>query len=171
MKKLLVVVDMQKDFVDGSLDTPEAVEIVPVVVEKVKDAKEEETDIVFTRDTHGEDYLKTQEGRRLPVVHCVEGTPGWEIIGALKPYAEKVIDKPTFGSTQLAHFAVQRKYTDIELVGLCTDICVVSNALLLKAALPEANISVDASCCAGSTPEAHACALQAMKSLQIEVVE
>ena len=85
MKKLLVVVDMQKDFVDGSLGTPEAVEIVPGVVEKVKDAKEEETDIVFTRDTHGEDYLKTQEGRKLPVVHCVEGTPGWEIVGVLKP--------------------------------------------------------------------------------------
>ena len=112
----------------------------------------------------------SQVGSNLPVVHCVEGTPGWEIVGALKPYAEKVIDKPTFGSTQLAHFAAQRKYTDIELVGLCTDICVVSNALLLKAALPEANISVDASCCAGVTPESHKAALETMKMCQIDIL-
>lgn len=170
MRKLLVVVDMQNDFVDGSLGTKEAKEIVANVVEKIKDAREEETDILFTRDTHQENYLDTQEGRKLPVVHCVEGTHGWEIIGVLKPYVTKVLDKPTFGSTVLAHFASRREYTDIELVGLCTDICVVSNALLLKAALPEAHISVDASCCAGVTPKSHEAALTTMQMCQIEIL-
>lgn len=170
MKKLLVVVDMQNDFVDGSLGTKEAQEILPNVLEKVKDAKEEESDIIFTRDTHDGDYLKTQEGKNLPVVHCVEGTKGWEIVNILKPYAGKVIDKPTFGSTELAHYVAQRKYTEIELIGLCTDICVVSNALLLKAALPEASISVDASCCAGVTPESHEAALATMQMCQIEII-
>lgn len=169
MKKLLVVVDMQNDFVDGSLGTAEAQEIVSNVLEKVKDAKEEETDIVFTRDTHQKDYLNSQEGRKLPVEHCIEETRGWEIIDILKPYANKIMDKPTFGSTELAHFAAHRKYTDIELVGLCTDICVVSNALLLKAALPEAKISVDAACCAGVTPESHEAALTTMQMCQIEI--
>lgn len=169
MKKLLVVVDMQKDFVDGSLGTKEAVEIVANVVEKVKDAREEETDIVFTRDTHPVDYLRTQEGQKLPVEHCIQGTCGWEIVDVLKPYAEKIMDKPTFGSTELMHFAEKRGYTDIELVGLCTDICVVSNALLLKAALPEARISVDASCCAGVTPESHEAALATMRMCQVEI--
>ena len=170
MKKLLVVVDMQNDFVDGSLGTKEAKEIVANVVDKIKDAREEETDIIFTRDTHQENYLSTREGRKLPVVHCIEGTHGWEIVGALKPYVTKVLDKPTFGSTVLAHFASRREYTDIELVGLCTDICVISNALLLKAALPEANISVDASCCAGVTPESHEAALTTMQMCQIEIL-
>lgn len=169
MKKLLVVVDMQNDFVDGALGTKEAQEIVTSVIEKVKDAKEEETDIVFTRDTHQENYLNTQEGKHLPVVHCVENTDGWEIIDILKPYANKIIDKPTFGSTELAHFAARGKYTEIELVGLCTDICVVSNALLLKAALPEAQISVDAACCAGVTPASHEAALTTMQMCQIDI--
>lgn len=169
MKKLLVVVDMQKDFVDGGLGTKEACDIVGNVLDKVKDAKEDETDIVFTRDTHEENYLRTQEGRYLPVVHCVKGTPGWEIVECLKPYAWKVIDKTTFGSTELAHYAAQHRYTEIELVGLCTDICVVSNALILKAALPETLVKVDASCCAGVTPESHDAALTTMRMCQVEV--
>ena len=170
MKNLLVVVDMQNDFVDGSLGTKEAQEIVSSVVEKVQDAREEETDIIFTRDTHQADYLQTQEGKKLPVEHCIQGTHGWEIIDALKPYVLKKIDKLTFGSTELAEIAAKMRYTDIELVGLCTDICVVSNALLLKAVLPEARIQVDASCCAGVTPATHQAALETMKMCQIEIV-
>ena len=166
MKKLLVVVDMQNDFVDGSLGTKEAQD----VVEKVQDAREEETDIIFTRDTHQADYLQTQEGKKLPVEHCIQGTHGWEIIDALKPYVLKKLDKPTFGSTELAEIVKKMRYTDIELVGLCTDICVVSNALLLKAVLPEARIQVDASCCAGVTPETHQAALETMKMCQIEII-
>lgn len=169
MKKLLVVVDMQNDFVDGSLGTEEARKITVNVGNKVEAAKEAGTDIVFTRDTHVPNYLDTQEGKYLPIVHCVEGTEGWEIIDKLKPYAETIVDKPTFGSTRLMEWAVQQRYTDIELVGLCTDICVVSNALLLKAALPEARISVDSSCCAGVTPESHEAALSTMRMCQIEI--
>ena len=168
-KKLLVVVDMQNDFVDGSLGTEEARKITVNVGNKVEAAKEAGTDIVFTRDTHVPNYLDTQEGKYLPIVHCVEGTEGWEIIDKLKPYAETIVDKPTFGSIRLMEWAVQQRYTDIELVGLCTDICVVSNALLLKAALPESRISVDSSCCAGVTPESHEAALSTMRMCQIEI--
>ncbi|MCI8640209.1 MAG: cysteine hydrolase [Coprococcus sp.] len=169
MRKLLVVVDMQNDFVDGSLGTEEAEKIVPNVVERVKAAEKAGEDIIFTRDTHGSDYLKTQEGRRLPVVHCVKDTKGWEIIDELKGYAKTVIDKPSFGSTRLMEAAVRGEYTEIELIGLCTDICVVSNALLLKAALPEADFSVDASCCAGVTQKSHEAALETMQMCQIEI--
>lgn len=170
MKKLLVVVDMQKDFVDGSLGTKEAAQIVGAVEEKIKSCEREGSEIVFTRDTHTEAYLRTQEGRRLPVVHCVRGTAGWEIIDRLKPYARKIFDKPTFGSTELAAYAVSEGYEEIELVGLCTDICVVSNALLLKAHLPESSIRVDARCCAGVTPESHEAALATMRMCQVEIV-
>lgn len=169
MKKLLVVVDMQNDFVDGSLGTAEAKKIVANVVGKVKTAKQAGDDIIFTRDTHPANYLETQEGRRLPVVHCVKGTKGWEIIDELKPYAETIIDKPSFGSLELMETAVRGKYREIELVGLCTDICVVSNALLLKAALLETEIRVDASCCAGVTQESHEAALLTMQMCQIEI--
>lgn len=171
MKKLLVVVDMQNDFVDGSLGTKEACGIVGNVLDKVKAAREEGTEIIFTRDTHEENYMSTQEGRFLPVMHCIKGTPGWEIVDSLKPYVGKVIDKPTFGSTELTHYAAKNGYTEIELVGLCTDICVVSNALLLKAALPETPVKVDASCCAGVTPESHKAALTTMQMCQVEIVE
>lgn len=172
MKKVLIIVDMQNDFVSGSLGTVEAKEIVPGVVEKVKDAKEEETDIIFTRDTHTEEYLHTQEGKHLPVLHCVKGSEGWEIIDCLKPYANdtRVIDKPSFGSLKLAALVADKGYTDVEIVGLCTDICVVSNALLIKAAAPEARVRVDSSCCAGVTPESHKAALKTMKMCQVEVV-
>ena len=172
MKKILVVIDMQNDFVDGALGTPEAAGIVDAVVKKIR-SYEGET-VYATRDTHQRDYLNTQEGKNLPVEHCIEGTKGWElndrVAEALKD--GKVIDKPTFGSVNLVYELSQigaREEVEIELVGLCTDICVVSNALLLKAAMPEVKISVDASCCAGVTPESHQAALTTMKMCQIQV--
>ncbi len=169
MKKLLVVVDMQNDFVDGALGSKEAQAIVPDVVAKVQKALDEGTDVVFTRDTHHDNYLETKEGQYLSVVHCVEGTPGWEIIDELKPYANIVINKPTFGSTRLVRFVEEGDYDEVELIGLCTDICVVSNALLLKANMPELTYKLDSSCCAGVTPQSHEAALETMKSCQIEV--
>ena len=169
MEKILIVVDMQKDFVDGSLGTKEAQAIVPAVAEK---ARGFDGRVIFTRDTHQPDYLNTQEGRNLPVVHCVEGTEGWQIVPELRDCAADVVDKPTFGSTALAGRlkAMEDDIESIELVGLCTDICVVSNALLLKAAMPEVPIRVDSRCCAGVTPEKHAAALETMRSCQIEVL-
>lgn len=170
MKKLLIVVDMQNDFVDGSLGTKEAEGIVAHVKAKVEQYQEQGDTVIFTRDTHTEAYLDTQEGKKLPVVHCVKDTKGWEIIDCLQPYVQTVFDKPTFGSVQLAHVVARGGYEEIELVGLCTDICVVSNALLLKAALPEIQICVDSACCAGVTPASHEAALTTMKMCQIEVL-
>lgn len=170
--KLLVVVDMQNDFVSGALGTREAADIVPYVVGKVVEAVNAGETVVFTQDTHNQDYLNTQEGRNLPVPHCVKGTEGWQIISQLQEYTvgRVCVEKPTFGSTALAHLAAQGGYDEIELVGLCTDICVISNAMLLKAALPEAKIIVDSSCCAGVTPASHQNALEAMKMCQIAVL-
>lgn len=172
MRKILIVVDMQKDFVDGALGTAEAVAIVPAVVEKIKEYKKE--DIFVTRDTHQKDYLSTQEGRNLPVEHCIEGTPGWELDSKVAEAVSgaAIVNKPTFGSTALVDMIkkiAEKEDISIELIGLCTDICVVSNALLLKAAMPEVEISVDASCCAGVTPEKHKAALETMRSCQIMV--
>lgn len=172
MRKILLVIDMQNDFIDGALGTPEAVSIVDRVVEEIQKYSPE--DIIATRDTHAEDYLDTQEGRNLPVIHCVKGTMGWElnvrIADALRGAA--MIDKPTFGSKELvdriAKLAQQDKL-DITLVGLCTDICVVSNAMLIKAFLPETPVRVIADCCAGVTPESHQAALQTMKMCQIQI--
>lgn len=169
---VLVVVDMQNDFIDGTLGTKEAAAIVPDVVEKVKAFQGV---VLATRDTHQENYLSTQEGKKLPVKHCIEGSKGWEIreeiAGLLE---EEPIDKPTFGSRKLAErlLALDKKegIESITLIGLCTDICVISNALLLKAFLPEVPIMVDASCCAGVTPESHKQALEAMKMCQIEIL-
>ena len=167
--KYLIVVDMQADFITGSLGSSMAEAIVPAVVEKVKnfDGK-----ILFTRDTHFADYMETREGRRLPVGHCVKDTEGWQICQELRPYAETIIDKMTFGSMDLP--AVLQEYgepvEEIELCGLCTDICVISNAMILKAAFPEADITVDSRCCAGVTEESHNTALNAMKAVQIEVI-
>lgn len=169
MKQLLVVVDMQKDFVNGSLGTKEAEEIVSNVQTKVEKYKSEGWEIVFTRDTHSADYLQSQEGEKLPVEHCIKGTDGWEIIPELQEYAESVIDKPTFGSTELVTYVGQADIESVELIGLCTDICVVSNALLLKAHYPEMPIAVDASCCAGVTVASHEAALTTMKMCQIDV--
>ena len=166
MKRTLIVVDMQNDFIDGSLGTPEAQAIVPAVKAKLQSCRERGDEIIFTRDTHGEDYLSTPEGKKLPVVHCVQGTHGWELAPGLWQQGETVIDKPTFGYTGWADMDFQQ----VELVGLCTDICVVSNALILKAQFPEAEISVDASCCAGVTPESHQAALLTMKMCQIDLI-
>lgn len=171
-EKILIVIDMQNDFIDGSLGTKEAVKIVDNVIEKIKEYNPE--NIYATRDTHFENYLETSEGKNLPVEHCIKGTEGWEIrsdIAKAMPDA-KIIDKPTFGSIDLADIIFarsQRENIEIELVGLCTDICVVSNALLLKAKMPEIKISVDASCCAGVTPQSHKAAIDTMKMCQIIV--
>ena len=170
MKKAIVVVDMQKDFIDGALGTKEAQEMLPHMEAKLSAAQAAGTKLVFTMDTHGEDYLATQEGRRLPVPHCIRGTEGWEIAASLQPLvraAAAVVEKPAFGSTELP--ALLEDCDEIELVGLCTDICVISNALVLKAFYPEKKISVDASCCAGVTPASHAEALRAMKMCQVDV--
>ncbi len=170
--KALIVVDMQNDFIDGALGTPEALSIVPFVREKVMHF---DGLVIFTRDTHFEDYLSTREGKNLPVPHCIKGTQGWEIADSLKELTKGriVIDKPTFGSTELQNLLVNEHektpLEEIELVGLCTDICVISNAMLIKAALPEVNVTVDSSCCAGVTPESHENALSAMKMCQITV--
>lgn len=170
---VLIVVDMQNDFVSGALGTPEAREIVPAVVERVEEGVRRGERILFTRDTHGADYLETQEGKHLPVPHCIRGTEGWEIVEPLRKYAEHPIDKPTFGSSQLGRLLLaENEGTPIEkvtLIGLCTDICVISNALLVKAFLPEAEVAVDAACCAGVTPESHRTALAAMGPCQITV--
>ena len=173
MKQFLIVVDLQKDFVDGALGTPEAVSIVPRVVEKIRQFSGE---IFVTMDTHGTDYLQTSEGRHLPVPHCIRGTEGWQLNQAVaQALAGKdchVVEKPTFGSVQLPQVisqAAEGETFSLELVGLCTDICVVSNALLLKASFPEVSISVDAACCAGVTPQTHQAALDTMACCQIAV--
>lgn len=166
--KTLVVVDMQKDFIDGALGTKEAVAIVPNVVKKIQAYRENGDQIIFTRDTHQKDYLNTQEGRNLPVEHCIEGTEGWQIAAELevKPQ-DLVINKVTFGHVWDKEVI---KGDEIELIGLCTDICVISNALGIKAVLPEIPIKVDATCCAGVTPQSHLNALEAMKMCQVEVI-
>ena len=170
MRKILIVVDMQNDFIDGAHGTKEAIGIVPNVVKKIQSYKRD--DVYATRDTHTEEYLSTQEGRLLPVKHCIKGTNGWKIadkICGLIPEGH-VFDKPTFGSALLADEMKRisdHEDTEFELVGLCTDICVISNALLLKTYMPEVKISVDPSCCAGVTPEKHRAALDAMASCQI----
>ena len=167
--KYLIVVDMQNDFIDGALGTKEAQAIVPYVKKKIESYKNDK--IYFTRDTHGEDYLETQEGRNLPVPHCIKGTHGWQISEELQTFGCEVLDKPTFGSVALSKLIKEDNPESVELCGLCTDICVISNAMLIKAALPEVKISVDASCCAGVTPKSHQNALSAMKMCQIEILQ
>jgi nicotinamidase-related amidase len=169
--KLLIVVDMQKDFIDGALGTKEAQNILPAVQAKIKQYKEKNFPVLFTRDTHSENYLQTQEGKRLPVTHCIKNTPGWQIDASLDVAGAVLLDKPSFGSLALADY-VKAHYPDvqeIELIGLCTDICVLSNAVILKAAFPEVTITVDGAACAGVTPQSHRNALEAMKMCQIQV--
>lgn len=172
MRKILIVIDMQNDFIDAALGTKEAVAIVDAVKKKIWTYPAR--DIIATMDTHGENYMETQEGKYLPVPHCIKGTKGWEIrpdIAELLKGA-KIYEKPTFGSTAMAadlKALSEQEEIELELIGLCTDICVVSNALLLKAAMPEVKISVDPSCCAGVTPEKHMAALETMRSCQIQV--
>lgn len=173
MKKFLVVVDMQKDFVDGALGTKEAVAIVPAVVKKINAFNGE---IIVTYDTHGENYMETSEGKNLPVPHCIKGTDGWQldksIVSALENKSYTAVEKPTFGSVNLPEIIKEKANGEtftIELIGLCTDICVVSNALLLKANFPEAEICVDPECCAGVTPESHNASITTMKMCQIKI--
>lgn len=171
MAKALIIVDMQNDFVTGSLGTKEAQEMLPRLVEKIeKVLSEKNTDIIFTQDTHKENYLETQEGKNLPVVHCIKNTPGWEIVPELQkfiPAAKDVVEKKTFGATRLP--ALLKPYEEVEFVGVCTDICVVSNAILLKSFYPEQLVSVDASCCAGVNPESHEKALDVMQMCQCKI--
>ena len=173
MKRFLIVVDMQKDFVDGALGTKEAEAIVPAVVNKIAGFDGE---IFATFDTHFENYMQTAEGKKLPVPHCIKGTDGWllndEVAAALEKKGFTAVEKNTFGSVDLPGLiekAANGEDFALEVIGLCTDICVVSNALLLKASFPEAPIAVDAACCAGVTPQAHEAALATMKSCQIDV--
>jgi len=173
MKKLLIVVDMQKDFVDGALGSGEACAIVENVVRKIEAF---DGDILVTYDTHEENYMHTQEGKYLPVPHCIRGTPGWELDAKVQAALDKreymAFEKPTFGSTALPEY-IRDHYDpariEIELIGLCTDICVVSNALLLKANFPDTQVSVDAACCAGVTVESHNAALLTMKMCQVAI--
>ncbi len=169
MKKLLVVVDMQNDFVTGALGTKEAAAVLPAVCEEIKNRREEGWEIVYTRDTHARDYLQTQEGRRLPVEHCVEGTEGWLLAPGVYG-GGRIFDKPAFGSPALGEYVRQGGYDECELIGVCTDICVISNALLLKAFSPEMRVSVKASACAGVTPESHERALAAMRACQVDII-
>ena len=169
--KILLVIDMQNDFIDGALGTKEAEAIVPKVCERIKSF---DGAVLATRDTHGEDYLATQEGKNLPIKHCLKGSPGWEIRREIAELIKtEPIDKPSFGSAELGDVlkALDKteKIESVTLIGLCTDICVISNAMIVKATLPEVPVIVDAACCAGVTPESHRIALEAMKPCQITI--
>lgn len=166
MKKTLIVVDMQNDFIDMALGTKEAVAIVPKVKAKIAAYVQNGDQVIFTRDTHFTDYLQTAEGKRLPVEHCIKGTKGWEIADGLYVEGCKIIDKPNFGWPNWR----EEQLEDVEIIGLCTDICVVSNALILKATFPDASIKVDSSCCAGVTPATHEAALKTMQMCQVEIL-
>lgn len=168
MKKILLVIDFQNDFIDGSLGTKEAQDIIGNVVKKIESY--EEKNRFATQDTHFEDYLSTQEGKNLPVLHCQKGTFGWEIRKEAQLGFAKIFEKNSFGSVELAQFVKVQDVDEVELIGICTDICVVSNALLIKAFAPEVKIKVDVSCCAGVTPESHLAAIETMKSCQIEMI-
>lgn len=169
-KKLLVVVDMQRDFIDGALGTAEAQAILPAVRARIAAARAAGEAVVFTRDTHGKDYLATQEGKRLPVPHCIAGEAGWQLAEGLAAEGERCFDKPCFGSVALGAYVREAGFAAVELIGVCTDICVISNALLVKAFCPEAAVSVRADCCAGVTPHSHETALAAMRACQIDIV-
>lgn len=166
MKKTLIVVDMQNDFIDMALGTKEALAIVPNVKEKIKEYKKNGDEIIFTCDTHFENYLDTPEGKKLPVPHCIKGTKGWEIADGIYVEGCRIINKPTFGWPNWK----EESFECVELIGLCTDICVVSNALIIKAMFPDAKVSVDKNCCAGVTPESHNAALTTMSMCQIDIL-
>lgn len=166
MKKTLIVVDMQNDFIDMALGTKEAVAIVPRVKEKIQEYVERGDEIIFTRDTHYENYLQTTEGKNLPVEHCMKGSKGWQIADGLYVEGCKIIDKPNFGWPNWK----EENLEEVEVVGLCTDICVVSNALIIKATFPDAYVKVDRHCCAGVTVETHEAALKTMEMCQVDVV-
>lgn len=170
MRKVIVVIDMQNDFIDGALGTKEAQAMLPNLVAKLE--REKDALLIFTQDTHSKNYMETQEGRNLPVLHCIKPEKGWEIAPSLQPFVKKaaaVIEKPAFGSLELPKAVAKLQPDEVELVGLCTDICVISNAMILKTAFPELPVAVDASCCAGVTPTSHDNALQAMKMCQVDI--
>lgn len=177
MSKILVVIDMQNDFITGSLGTKEAQGIVERVVEKIESYKQEGHKVIYTRDTHEVNYLETSEGKQLPIEHCIKETWGWHLAEAIQKTvisSSQIYDKGTFGSVELGEkikvLSEEEPHLEVELVGLCTDICVVSNALLIKAYVPEMPITVDSACCAGVTPESHEMALGTMKMCQINVI-
>lgn len=170
MRKVIVVIDMQNDFIDGALGTKEAQAMLPHLVAKLE--REKDALLIFTQDTHSKNYMETQEGRNLPVLHCIKPEKGWEIAPSLQPFVKKaaaVIEKPAFGSLELPKAVAKLQPDEVELVGLCTDICVISNAMILKTAFPELPVAVDASCCASVTPASHDNALQAMKMCQVDI--
>ena len=176
MKKILIAVDLQNDFIDGALGTKEAEAIVPAAAARIREYRKEGAEIIATLDTHGEDYMQTREGKKLPVPHCIRGTEGWQLNPVIREALGDctLVEKPTFGSVSLPELVRERIGQDenvtIELLGLCTDICVVSNALLLKAAFPEVDIRVSSACCAGVTLEKHRAALETMASCQIDIL-
>ncbi len=169
MKKLFIVVDMQEDFVRGALGSKEAQALIPNLRKRLSMAQENGEEIAFTQDTHTADYLNTQEGQRLPVSHCIKDTAGWEIVKELPTAGARIFEKPTFGSLELARFVRENGYEEVALCGVCTDICVVSNALLIKAFCPEIPVRVEEKLCAGTSRAAHDCAVQTMKSCQIVI--
>jgi len=172
MKKILVVIDMQNDFINGSLGTKEAVEIVPKVIEKIKKYKKE--NVYATRDTHDKNYLNSLEGKHLPIVHCLKNTVGWEIQKDIASMIDvkNIFDKPCFGSIKLAQHLTkinEKEPIEVELVGLCTDICVIANAVIIKSYLINTPVSVDSNCCAGVSKESHKRALKSMQTLQVDI--
>lgn len=173
-EKILIVVDMQNDFLTGALRNEEGISVIGYIRDKVEKA-DDETKIIFTKDTHQKNYMETEEGANLPVSHCIEGSEGWEITKELLPYSEKnkVFCKDTFGSRDLAKFLEEEKNNaeieEVELVGVCTDICVISNAIVAKTALPDVKVYVDAAGCAGVTPESHDTAIKAMKACHVHI--
>ena len=173
MKTLLVIVDMQRDFVHGALGTAQAREILPRLERKIRQARDEGAALAYTMDTHQPDYLQTQEGKNLPVVHCVEGTTGWDVCPELSGLLEgaKAFRKPSFGSVELGEYVKKEGFDRVELAGVCTGICVLSNAALIKAYAPETEVVVDSGLCACVSPESHQTALQAMRLIQVAVTE
>ena len=167
MKKTLIVIDMQNDFIDMALGTAEAVKILPNVKAKIAEYQKNGDEIIYTRDTHDKNYLETPEGKKLPIPHCIKGTKGWEIADGLYIDGCKIIDKPNFGWPNWNNETLE----DVEIIGLCTDICVVSNALIIKTTFPNANIKVNKNCMAGVTPESHDAALKTMQMCQIDVID
>lgn len=172
MKKLLVIVDMQQDFVHGALGTAEAREILPRVREKIQAARDAGVSLAYTMDTHQPDYLSTQEGKNLPVIHCVEGTQGWDLCSGLPALLDgaKEFRKPSFGSVELGQYVKSEGFDSVELAGVCTGICVLSNAVLIKAYAPETDVVVDSALCACVSPESHGTALKAMELVQVRIV-
>ena len=171
MNNIVIVVDMQNDFITGSLKNAYANDIIPKIKERIEQAKSEGDYVFFTQDTHYHNYLHTQEGKFLPIEHCIKNTWGWEIVDELKPYAEYIYEKSTFGCLDLAINLMPFEFDNIELVGTCTDICIMANAILLKTFFPEKNIIVNESCCAGTSKTNHLKALCMMENMHIMVLE